>query len=186
MKAAGIALLLLLLTGTASFSQERIQTDTIPVKQPETRQVNTPRRVTIYSAVLPGLGQVYNKKAWKVPIIYGGFFGLGVAVRYNQQRYIRYKKAYIAVTDNDPSTNTPLDLLGSDVLKSERDAFKKSRDLAIIGCVALYALQIVDANVDAHLMEFDIDDNLSLRVVPETQMLYNRSLAPGLHISLRF
>ena len=124
-----------------------------------------PRKATLLSAVLPGAGQVYNRSYWKVPIIYAGFGALGYAFNFNQGEYKRFGEYYRQETDDDPNTNsvfpgTP------DQLRQKRNYYKKYRDLSVIGVFGLYALQILDAHVDAHLKGFDISDDLSLQWSP--------------------
>jgi len=154
-----VILQLLLLVSLAGVSQ----TDT--AGQDTGKMPHSPRRATILSACLPGAGQIYNGKWWKTPIIYAGFAGLGYSVYFNNGEYKEFKKAYIHATDNDP--NTIPEYLGTpDYFQSRRNYYKRYRDLSVIGMAALYALQILDANVDAHLMYFDVSDDLGFKLLP--------------------
>jgi len=134
-------------------------TDTIPAVE------DRPRKATIWALSLPGAGQIYNKKYWKVPILYAGFGALGYAIAWNHGEYKRFGDYYKLAVDDDPNT-IPAFAGTPDQLREKREYYKKYRDLSIIGAVALYALQALDANVDAHLSTFDVDDDLSFRLQP--------------------
>ncbi len=125
-----------------------------------------PFRAWWYSALLPGLGQVYNKKAWKVPIIYTIFMGSFYLINDNNIKYQKYKYAYAEyeVTKQAPAWAPNY---SQDQLKSRKDYFRRNRDLGIIMGSIMYLMNIVDASVDANLMDFDISDDLSLAVEPE-------------------
>jgi hypothetical protein len=129
-----------------------------------------PQRATLYSALLPGLGQAYNGDYWKIPIIYGG---LGFCVYWVDQcnsQYSRYRTAYNKKYAVESGTSTDLDEFGGryslSTLKSARDIARRNRDLTILATGLVYILNVVDANVFAHLSYFDINDDLSLRCEP--------------------
>jgi len=128
------------------------------------KPAHSPTLASVMSAVLPGAGQVYNKKYWKVPIIYGIGGYLAYSVYYNNKQYLRFKKNYSALTDDDPNT---VDEFNGEVpaeqLKYAKDQHRRQRDLAFMGLSLLYVLNIVDASVDAHLYDFDISDELSIK-----------------------
>lgn len=139
----------------------------------------SPRKAVIYSAILPGLGQIYNRKYWKLPILYGGFVGLTYAITWNNGYYQDYLGAYKDYVDDDPSTIDWHNMLpygltpGSedprwftDVLQKRKDHYRYYRDLSIIATVGVYLLAIVDAYVDAQLFDFDMSPDLSMRVTP--------------------
>lgn len=143
--------------------------------------VHSPKKASIFSACLPGLGQAYNKKYWKIPIIYGGFATLGYFIRWNNQNYTVSKQAYKDLTDTDPATdsykklkeiiyfnlNNPSDVVNlKQGLISNQDYYRRNRDLLIIVTIAFYGLNIIDASVDAHFYNFDISDDLTLHVQP--------------------
>ena len=121
--------------------------------------------------MLPGLGQVYNNKYWKVPIIYGGFAILGYLIVWNNDRYQLYRRARIAV-ENEQSDQNPLSGFRNglfereDRLSSQVDRHRRDRDYTIILTAGLYGLNIMDAIVDAHLIEFDVNPDLSFRLEP--------------------
>ena len=138
-----------------------------------------PAKAVIYSAIFPGLGQIYNRKYWKLPIVYGGFLGFSYAISWNGRYYNDYSTAYKDVMDDDPLTNSWENMLpyGQDpatvdkewlktVLKRRKDFYRRYRDLSIIGTVAMYGLAMLDAYVDAQLFDFDISPDLSFRVEP--------------------
>lgn len=142
-----------------------------------------PLKVVWMAAIIPGYGQIMNKKYWKLPIVYGGFLGCAYAISWNSTIYESYKTAYRDIIDNDPTTNSFLDILPKGItsidspyiggeasykvaLLKKQDNFRRYRDLSIIVSVAYYALTIVDAYVDAQLYDFDISPDLSLRFQP--------------------
>lgn len=126
---------------------------------------HSPHKATFYSALVPGLGQIYNKKYWKVPIIYAGFTGLAYYAGYNNYVYKRFRDSYNAKvkgdTENDEFENYP-----EEVVLKRMDEWQRYRDLCIIGIGILYVAQILDANVDAHLFDYDISEDLSIVVDP--------------------
>lgn len=139
----------------------------------------SPERAVWMSALFPGLGQIYNRRYWKLPIVVGGFMGLGYATNWNNSMLTEYSQAYRDLMDNDPSTksymnffppNTKEESLNktwlTNVLKSRRDFYRRNRDLCIICCVGLYLLCMVDAYVDASLAHFDISPDLSIEWSP--------------------
>lgn len=138
-----------------------------------------PKRAVIYSAIFPGLGQVYNRKYWKLPIIYGGFIGFTYAISWNGRYYADYSNGYKDIMGDDPTKDSWKNFLPygqdpetvdkvwlKDVMKRRRDFYRRYRDLSIIGTVAMYALAMVDAYVDAQLFDFEISPDLSFRVEP--------------------
>jgi heme oxygenase len=131
---------------------------------------HSPAKAALYSGLLPGLGQAYNKKYWKIPIVYGGFAGLGFWIGKNVKNYRTYKDAYALRMDGDSLTlDQFVDEYSSSDIKTLKDYYRKNLDLSIILTAVWYSLNIVDAAVDAHLFEFDVSDNLSMRVEPVIQ-----------------
>ena len=148
---------------------------------------HSPRKATIYSALLPGLGQVYNKKYWKVPVLYGAFALTGYFIHYNNVRYHKYNKELIARDNSDTASFNPsLVRFDTDAIKSASDDYRRFRDLDIILTGLIYVLNIVDAHVDAHLFYFNVDDNLSLRITPQLQRLQNQAVIPNLSLKFCF
>lgn len=138
-----------------------------------------PTRAVWLSALFPGLGQVYNRRYWKLPIIVGGYLGLGYATSWNNQMLTDYTRAYADLLDNDPTSKSYMDFFAPNVkesdvdkawlknlLKSRKNYFRRNRDLCIISMVGVYLLAMVDAYVDASLSHFDINPHLSMDVVP--------------------
>ncbi len=159
-----------------------------------------PIRVVWMAAIIPGYGQILNRKYWKLPIVYGGFLGCAYAISWNSSTYQTYLTAYKDITDTDPTTNSFLQLIPSgrtvdsyggisvftSTLKSKQDVFRRYKDLSIIATVAFYALTIVDAYVDAQLYDFDISPNLSLHLQPALlQHGSGSSGALGMQCSIR-
>lgn len=139
------------------------------------------------SAIFPGLGQIYNEKYWKVGIIYVAGFAMSYGLKYNIDSMQRYQRAYRARVDTSSvTTDIWYPNLSDTKVKSERDAYRKNRDKLIMGLAGLYALQIIDASVDAHLKEFDINDDLSVKVTPDFGLIRGNSFRSGLSVRLTF
>ena len=122
-------------------------------------------KATLMSTVCPGLGQLYNKKYWKIPIIYTG---LGAAIYFysqNNHQYKNYQSAYLAETDDDPNTINNSNQNSSNLIILQ-DHYRDNRDLSAFLFILMYALNIVDASVDAHLLNYNVNDNLSLYLQP--------------------
>lgn len=141
--------------------------------------VPNPNRAVWLSALFPGLGQIYNRRYWKLPIVVGGYMGLAYATTWNNTMLTDYTNAYRDIMDNDPSTKSYMDFFPptvnesdldktwlTNVLKSRKNYFRRNRDLCIICMVGVYLLAMVDAYVDASLSHFDISPDLSMDVVP--------------------
>ena len=163
-----------------------------------------PKRAMWLAIVLPGAGQVYNRKYWKLPIVYGGFLGCIYAWRWNNQMYRDYSQAYMDIMDDDPNTQSYNQFLHlgaqitddnieryQNIFKRRKDYYRKYRDLSIFCLIGVYALSVIDAYVDASLSQFDISKDLSLRIEPSvinSHMSNNpvKSSALGLQCSLNF
>ena len=171
-----------------------------------------PTKAILYSAIFPGLGQIYNRKYWKLPIVYGGFLGCAYAITWNNATYTGYKNAYhdIQIVDNGGGDKTYVgdswkDYIPyyarnneeawlssyysnfSNQLKSARDYHRRNLELSVIVTVGLYALCMIDAYVDAQLFSFDLSDDLSMKIDPvifESTPFQTKSL--GLQCSLKF
>lgn len=129
---------------------------------------HNPRSATLMSTLLPGSGQIYNKKYWKVPLIYGGFGTLIYFAQLNHKYFLKYKELYnkkIASQANQ-GAGDPLPLISAEAILNEREYWRRNRDLNYIGIGLLYVLNVIDANVDAHLAEYDISDDLSMHITP--------------------
>jgi hypothetical protein len=132
----------------------------------EKRSWSNPKKATIFALALPGSGQIYNKKYLKAGIVYGGFVGLAYMYDFNRDSLSKYQTIYAAKIDGDTNTIDLYPNRSEAAVKSDRDFHRKYRDLSLIGFVVLYALQAIDANVDAHLKEFNLNDDLSLKLIP--------------------
>lgn len=140
--------------------------------------VPKPTKALWLSLVLPGAGQIYNRKYWKLPIIYGGFLGCAYALTWNQMMYRDYSQAYLDIMDDDPNTKSYLDMLPpryditgredqfKKIFKRKKDFYRRYRDLSAFCFIGVYLLSVVDAYVDAQLSEFDISPDLSMKVQP--------------------
>ena len=155
-------------------------TDTLNIK---VEKPHSPTKATIMSAALPGLGQVYNKKYWKVPIIWGGigtslYFGFS-----NQKSFTKFRKAYGNRIDDDPNTTDEYeDVLSPEGLKANMDYHQKNRDLSFVIAGVLYILNVVDAAVDAHLFNFPKNDKLSFNLQPSLNYTNNNQIAKGFRL----
>jgi hypothetical protein len=167
------AVIILVFFFLPAFCQEKdtlvIITDTVPKSDKSSQKdsiflaEHSPRKATIYSAVLPGLGQIYNHKYWKVPIVYVGFGGLIYGIIYNNDQYQFYKEKYKYMVDNNLTEWEDVTIEQAEVYK---DFHKRWRDLFYIGTAGFYVLQILDANVDAHLINYDISEDVALIIDP--------------------
>ncbi len=156
-----------------------------------TLETHSPRRAAIYSAVLPGMGQIYNQKYWKAPVVYAGFGVLVYFVIFNTNGYHDYKNGLVDFTDTIPGTDSYLKLISDkldpstfdpilypgtynpssaewfeDQLKNGMNYYRRNRDLSYIGMGLWYILNIIDATVDAHLFDYDVGEDLSLHLEP--------------------
>jgi len=180
--------------------------DTVPVRQKRDWSAWRPnaKRAMWLAIVLPGAGQIYNRKYWKLPIFYGGFVGCIYAMTWNGQMYHDYSQAYVDLMDNDPNTQSYNSFLHlgttidesnkaryQEIFRKRKDRYRKWRDMSVFALIGVYALSVIDAYVDASLSEFDISDDLSLRVSPTIINDRNsqnpvKSSAIGIGCSLNF
>ena len=166
--------------------------------------VPDPKKAMWLAIVFPGGGQIYNRKYWKLPIIYGGFLGCVYALNWNNMMYRDYSQAYLDIMDDDPTTQSYNQFmhLGTTItdknethyknlFKKRKDYYRRYRDLSFFILIGVYALSVIDAYVDASLSDFDISKDLTMRVSPTiitTQSERNpiRSSGVGLQCSLKF
>jgi len=174
------------------FGQKISVKDSIQLQKVDIK-VHSPHKATLYS-LIPGMGQIYNKKYWKLPLVYGAFAGTIYGINWNNSRYTKYKVAYTDFvhfqefkyqeeggtierpnTDSFTKLNNQIDfdLSSQDTddwyegaLKNMKDKYKRDRDFMYIVTFGVYVLSIIDATVDAHFYDFSIDDDLSLRIEP--------------------
>ena len=170
------------------------------VPKPKKRFVPDSNRSVWLAMVFPGAGQIYNRKYWKLPIVYGGFVGCAYALNWNNKMYKDYSQAYLDIMDDDPNTKSYEDFLPinydisgeeerfKEIFQKRKDIYRRQRDLSIFCFIGVYVLSIIDAYVDAELSDFDISKDLSLKVEPA---LFNdgrsRNInSVGLQCSLKF
>lgn len=162
------------------------------------------KRALWLSIVLPGAGQIYNHKYWKLPIFYGGVVGCVYAMTWNNNMYRDYSQAYMDLVDNNPSTQSYNQFLHlgnkitpenearyEEIFRKRKDRYRRWRDLSVFSLIGVYALSIIDAYVDASLSDFDISKDLSMHIQPtiiNNQLNSNplNSGAIGLQCSLNF
>jgi hypothetical protein len=181
-----MGILLILKPAQAMAQGQTTVEDTAKIKE------HSPTRAAIFSAALPGLGQVYNKKYWKVPIVYAGFTVFIYFIVTNNNEFRKYNDAYRYVVTGD-TTYTDNDLVykySEEQLRQAKDYYKRNKELTIILASLWYILQIIDASVDAHFFEYDISDDLSIRLDPmiEPKPHYNafNGNYGGVKITLNF
>ncbi|MDY4161878.1 MAG: DUF5683 domain-containing protein [Prevotella sp.] len=189
------------MTGEDSLSLAKMQKKTAKrMKRDWANWKPDPKRAMWLAIVIPGAGQIYNRKYWKLPIVYGGFIGCAYAMRWNNQMYMDYSQAYLDIMDNDPNTKSYTQFLHlgtqitsaneeryKSIFKSRKDKYRRWRDLSFFCMLGVYALSIVDAYVDASLSSFDISDDLSLQVEPAViNNKDSRASAIGVQGALRF
>jgi hypothetical protein len=145
-----------------------------------------PKLSGLLSAVVPGAGQIYNRKYWKAPIIWAAVGGVGYLIYSNHNTYVQYRDALRIRTDNDPATIDAYDqTFTENDLLTLQDAARRSRDLWIILTSLGHALNVVDAVVDAHLSTFDVSDDLTLRWSP-TIIANRQQISPGISLTFNF
>lgn len=125
---------------------------------------HSPKKATLYSAIVPGLGQIYNKKYWKLPIVYGGLAASIYAIIWNTQQYNIYAEAFD--TRVDGGQDQFYNIYSIPNLISLQNFYRNNRDLSVIIALAVYGLQILDANIDAHLFDFDVSEDLNIKAEP--------------------
>jgi hypothetical protein len=146
-----------------------------------------PKKATVLALVLPGAGQIYNKKYWKAGIVYAGIGGLAYMWRYNTDSLARYQNILVSKIDGDTNTLDLSPNRSEASIRSDRDFHRRYRDVSLIGFVVLYALQAIDANVDAHLKEFTVNEDLSMNIQPDIcRMKSGMGLYNGFTVTLKF
>ena len=179
-----------------------IKTDSIQKgnPQPKKRFIPDSQRSVWLALVFPGAGQIYNRKYWKLPIVYGGFVGCTYALSWNNKMYKDYSQAYLDIMDDDPNTKSYEDFLPmnssiagqeerfKEIFRKRKDAYRRQRDLSIFAFIGVYLLSVIDAYVDAELSDFDITKDIGLKVEPA---MFNDGKSKnfgsiGLQCSLKF
>lgn len=184
-----IIIMILFLLGSTAMAQKKTTLNQ-PVPDSILEKQHSPTKATIMSMCLPGLGQIYNKKYWKVPVIYAGIGIFTYLIVFNTDYYLTYKSAYIESFNGDSTGNY------SDIVKkypkesilSAREYYRRNLEITIIFTAIWYILNIVDAAVDAHLFTFDIKNDLSLRIEPALipPAAQYRNYSSGVRLCLKF
>ncbi len=160
-----------------SSKRDTVLSDTLKI---ELIKPHSPNKAALFSTIVPGLGQAYNKKYWKMPIIYAAigtslYFGFS-----NNRNFKKYKTAYTIRLDNDLKTTDEFDGLLTDAgLEANIEFHQRNRDLAFIVAGIFYIFNIVDAAVDAHLFSFPKNDNLSFNLQPNLELTHNNQVSKG-------
>lgn len=164
---------------SADSSRVSLKRNTLYNVEKKPRFIPDPQKATWLAVVFPGAGQIYNRKYWKLPIVYGGFIGCLYAFNWNSQMYKDYRQGYLDIMDSDPNTKSYEDFFRpgydfennkeyiKEVFKKRKDRYRRWRDLSIFAFVAVYALSVIDAYVDAQLSNFDINDDINMTLNPQ-------------------
>lgn len=156
----------------------RLVGDTAFVKIDSKQFIPDPKKALWLAIAFPGGGQIYNRKYWKLPIVYGGFLGCYYALSWNNSMYRDYSQAYIDIMDSDPNSQSYMNFIPptydvnsnmnrlKDIFKRKKDFYRRYRDLSFFCMLAVYGLSIIDAYVDAELSSFDISSDLTMKVKP--------------------
>ena len=185
---------------TTDMVMEATSINQTPTSLPKKRFVPDSNRSVWLAMVFPGGGQIYNRKYWKLPIVYGGFVGCAYALNWNNQMYKDYSQAYLDIMDDDANTKSYEDFLPpsyniagqeerfKEIFKKRKDTYRRQRDLSIFAFIGVYVLSIIDAYVDAELSDFDITKELSLKLEPTIfDGAKNQKInSVGLQCSLKF
>lgn len=169
-------------------------------KSPKIKFVPDSRKAVWMALVIPGGGQFYNRKYWKLPLFYGGFMGCAYALNWNNNMYKDYSQAFLDIMDDDPNTKSYEDFLPpgasisgqeerfKEIFRKRKDLYRKQRDLSIFAFIGVYLLSVIDAYVDAELSDFDISKDIGMKVSPayiDSQKGYKFG-AVGLQCSINF
>ena len=173
---------------TATFAQQTIDSAKTKFSASDSLKYtithsHSARKATIYSAIAPGLGQAYNKKYWKIPVVYVGFGAMIYLFERNNTKYNSFKTALIQRTNGDTDIYLK-QIPTTQGLIEYKDYYRRNRDLSVIGFALIYILNVVDANVDANLFYFDVSDDLSLQWSPIINPSY--SYATGVSLKFKF
>ena len=187
------------MTASPDLKEQPVPTDSLQKAIDPKRWVPNPTKATWLALVIPGGGQIYNRKYWKLPIFYGGFAGCAYALTWNSKMYKDYSAAYKDAVNGNFNSSTITALLPpnynytesqlTETLRKRKDTFRRYRDLSIFAFIGVYLLSVVDAYVDAELSNFDITPDLSMKVEPaiiNSQMTGSSNKNVGVQCSFRF
>jgi hypothetical protein len=139
-----------------------------------------PRKAAFLGLAIPGAGQIYNKKWWKLPFVYGAYAGVYLVYDFNRKEYLRIKDIYLKKLDKDPNNDDPLYArVEAASLRRVRDAYQSRSESALLGLIGVHLLQSAEAFVNAHLMTFDVSDDLSMRIAPKA-VPWGNTASPGI------
>ena len=209
LKGICFGMMLILLCFNLEAQEVNVPKDSLKISILPQKKVLSPKKASIYAALFPGLGQVYNGKYWKLPIVYGGYAGLIYLLGWNNNNYNDYFDAYRTIaryTTVDQMSKADKDYLNNlfkipywdlninpshfstfqSQLKSGKDFYRRNRDMSIIAIAALHVLSIIDASVDANLSDFEINDNLSMHIEPMPARLGNGTQVVGINVAFNF
>ena len=209
MKGFFAAIILIILCFNLEAQEFSVPKDSLKISFSKQKKVLSPKKASIYAALFPGLGQVYNGKYWKLPIVYGGYAGLIYVLGWNNNNYNDYFESYKTISkyqtvvqmsqaDKDylngifkiPYWNLNINPSRFETFKTQlnsgKDFYRRSRDMSIIMIAALHVLSIIDASVDANLFDFEINDDLSMRFNPMPVTYGNGPQVIGLNVAFNF
>ncbi len=209
MKVLFVGIFLALICFNLEAQEINVPKDSLKISILKQKKVLSPKKASIYAALFPGLGQVYNGKYWKLPIVYGGYAGLIYVLGWNNNNYNDYFDAYKTMSKYqtvDQMSKADKDYLNSlfnipywnltinptrfetfkTQLKSGKDFYRRSRDMSVIMIAALHVLSIIDASVDANLSDFEINDDLSMHVEPMPFNFNNGPQVIGINVAFNF
>jgi len=155
---------------------DSILNNTQQVADEELEKHHSPQRAAMLSATLPGLGQIYNRKYWKVPALYAGFGAVIYFLDFNNSRYQEFRRAWVARVDGNPNTTDDFPAYSTDQLERATKYYQRNLEITYISAAAIYLLNILDATVDAHLLDFDVGEDLSMNVRPTVIQFSNQSI----------
>lgn len=162
-----------------------VDLDEIPYTEIDSSKIKSPKKAAILSACFPGLGQIYNHKYWKLPIVWGLVGTASYGVYYTFDNYLMYLNDYVTVISGS-SEPTISGLTSESRLLENKNKFRKYRDLSVMAWLVIYGLNIVDANIDAHFSNFDVSEDLSLNISPNIINLNDKNYIFGINLALAF
>lgn len=164
--------------------------ETKETKKEKPIKKHSPTKAAMLSATLPGLGQIYNQKYWKVPIVYIGIGAVAYFVDLNNTEYLKWRKAYIYRVDGNPNTVDDFPNYSTEVLNRAMNYYRRNLEISYIAGGIVYLLNILDASVDAHLFDFDVSEDLSLNLQPGIVPIYYgnsyKGVATGISLRVKF
>lgn len=187
LKYIGILFLSLMLLSNSAIKVQAQNIEGISKYDTSLMRIHSPAKASFYSAVFPGLGQAYNKKYWKLPLLYAGAGTLVYFINFHNTHYLKYKKAYILRVADDPNNRDEFynrkDLYTPDNIRYLMDTYRRWRDLCVFGLAGVYLANIIDATVDAYLFDYDVSQDLSLHIEPA---LFQTPSSTSLGLSFKF